>query len=389
MTLNLLYFCDLYSLYPLKNNRLYFLDAVRAFAILMMLQGHFIDGLMNPTYKSTDYELFTLWANLRGNTAPLFFTITGLIIMFLLKKAEDKGLEKHRVEKSIKRGISLIIIGYTLRIPIFSWLNGNFNNYFLVVDVLQIIGVSLLLLNGLYLLFKPNRKLLPIVLTAVGTLIFVTEPWYRTLSLPQIPNIISNYLTTEHGSVFTIFPWFGYVAFGGVLGILFNTYQLHQNFRTQAISWLLIGGLALSWLSSVGLYFLYDITQIHLFYEASIYNYLFSRLGNVCFIFGLFYVLEPYLKHPIISKLGNNTLSIYVVHFIILYGSFTGIGLYKYYHNTLNPWSASLGAIAFVCTVCGIVFLEDKIKAFLNVNIRKAFGFIKFNTVNRIRLNRR
>ncbi|OEI79278.1 hypothetical protein BKP44_18615 [Formosa algae] len=355
----------------------------------MMLQGHFIDGLLAPVYKSSTHTLFNIWADLRGNTAPLFFTITGLVVMFLLKKAEAKHTEHSRVKKSLKRGVSLILIGYALRIPIFYWLSGHFNSYFLVIDVLQIIGVSLLLLNGLYLLLKVNAKLLPIVLTAIGTLIFVAEPLYRNLTLPQVPDLFVNYLTKENGSVFNIFPWFGYVAYGGVLGILFQKFQPKDHFKTVTIYSFLIGGLFLCYLSSMTLELLYMLTDIRLFYDAANYNYLFSRLGAVSITFGIFYALESYLKHPLISKLGNNTLSIYVVHFIILYGSFTGFGLYRYLHHTLTPFSAIFGALSFMVVVCCIVLQSDKIKAFLNFYIRKAASFIKANTVTRIRLYRR
>ncbi|MDW5289804.1 heparan-alpha-glucosaminide N-acetyltransferase domain-containing protein [Formosa sp. PL04] len=373
----------------MKDNRLYFLDAVRLYAILMMLQGHFIDGLLNPVYKSTSYFIYNIWSDLRGNTAPIFFTITGLVVMFLLKKAEAKGLENFRIKKSLKRGISLILIGYILRIPIFHWLSGHFNSYFLVIDVLQIIGISLLLLNGLYILFKSKPNLLTFILTAIGTLIFISEPLYRNLTLPYIPDVLANYFTIENGSVFTVFPWFGYVAYGAVLGLVFNAFQTKKHFRIITISSFIIGGLCLTFLSSSVLELLFDITHIKLFYQASIYNYLFSRLGSVCITFGIFYALESYLKHPLISKLGNNTLSIYVVHFIILYGSFTGIGLYQYLHNELEPWPAIFGTFAFVISVSFIVLHEGKIKAFLNANIRKALLFIKINTADRIKLYRR
>ncbi|MFB9054164.1 heparan-alpha-glucosaminide N-acetyltransferase domain-containing protein [Formosa undariae] len=372
----------------MKENRLYFLDAVRCFAILMMLQGHFIDGLLHASYKSSEYTAFNIWNGLRGNTAPLFFTVTGLVILFLLKKAETKGNQNLRIKKGFKRGASLILIGYSLRIPVFSWLLGHFDSYFLVIDVLQIIGISVILLNGFYAVLKTQTKLLTLLLTAIGTFIFVSEPLYRNLALPQVPDVIVNYITTENGSLFTLLPWFGFVTYGAVLGIIFHKFQSKTHFKTIAISSFLIGGLCLSIASSEVLSLIYNITQIELFQSVAFYNYLFIRLGNVLFIFGIFYALESYLKHPLILKLGNSTLSIYVVHFIILYGSYTGFGLFRYGRNSLEPWSAVLGALAFISLVCLIVVYEDKIKAFLNINIRKAWNFIKLKSIYRIRLHR-
>lgn len=51
----------------------------------------------------------------------------------------------------------LIGIGYLLRIPILQWFEGKFDNYWLVVDVLQCIGLSLIIIIVLYLIsFKKH-----------------------------------------------------------------------------------------------------------------------------------------------------------------------------------------------------------------------------------------
>ena len=88
----------------MKPTRLFFLDAVRAFAILMMLQGHFIDSLLNPIYRDTSNTIYNIWAYFRGITAPTFFTITGLVFVFLLLKAKEKGAEQERIKKGMHLG---------------------------------------------------------------------------------------------------------------------------------------------------------------------------------------------------------------------------------------------------------------------------------------------
>ena len=56
----------------LQLKRLYFIDAVRAFAILMMLQGHFIDTLLAIEYRDSNTLAFNTWQYFRGITAPVF-----------------------------------------------------------------------------------------------------------------------------------------------------------------------------------------------------------------------------------------------------------------------------------------------------------------------------
>jgi len=140
----------------LHTKRLYFIDAVRAFAILMMLQGHFIDTLISPIYRDTSNTIFNIWNYFRGITAPIFFTISGLVFTYLLLRANEKGYDKARIKKGFFRGILLIIIGYSLRANIMSWFYGHFNSYFLMVDVLQCIGLSLIIMVLLHMLFKWN-----------------------------------------------------------------------------------------------------------------------------------------------------------------------------------------------------------------------------------------
>ncbi|MGB5369306.1 MAG: heparan-alpha-glucosaminide N-acetyltransferase domain-containing protein, partial [Flavobacteriaceae bacterium] len=62
----------------MENNkaRLYFIDAMRAWAILMMLQGHFIDGLLDNAFRDDQNMAFSIWKYFRGITAPVFFTVS-------------------------------------------------------------------------------------------------------------------------------------------------------------------------------------------------------------------------------------------------------------------------------------------------------------------------
>ena len=361
----------------MKANRLYFIDAVRAFAILMMLQGHFVDTLLNPIYRDDSYTAYTVWSYFRGITAPVFFTISGLVFLYLLLKAHAKGSDKQRLRKGATRAVMLIGIGYALRIPFFSWMKGSFDTYFLVIDVLQCIGLSLLLLIGLYLLCRKNSYVLSVVLLCVGCVIFVTEPLYRNLTLEHVPLVFANYLSKSNGSVFTMLPWFGYVAFGGFFATLFFRNSQKKYFKQITVTAFFVLGVVLLQYSTLILQKLFDITNIELFERSANYNYLFLRLGNVLVYFGFFYLLERFMKQSIVTRIGETTLNIYIVHFIIIYGSFTGIGLKHFYYKSLEPWEAVFGALLFIVVVCLIVFHIGKTNAFIYKHLRKLLHLIK------------
>lgn len=356
----------------MKTNRLYFIDAVRAFAILMMLQGHFIDTLLAIEFRDTTNTAYRIWQYFRGITAPTFFTISGLIFTYLLMKARDKGNSHERIKKGVVRGFMLIGIGYALRIPIFRWLSGHFGTYFMVIDVLQCIGLSLLLIILCYKIVRQNNILFSLLMIIIGTLIFISEPLYRTYSAEQIPLFFANYLTKANGSIFTIMPWFGYMAYGAFIATLFYGYLNRPKFKKTIIAGFLIVGLFLVKKSTYFLHWIYMGTGIQLIDDVANFNYLFIRLGNVLVIFGLFYAFEALIKNTLILKIGQKTLSIYVIHFIVLYGSFTGWGLNRILGKNLNPTEAILGALIFLSVVSLIAIYRIKANTFVYAKLRLA-----------------
>jgi uncharacterized membrane protein len=332
------------------KERLYFIDIVRAFAILMMLQGHFIDTLLDNSYRNLSSETFALWSFLRGITAPTFFTISGLIFTYLLLKAKDKGLASARMKKGILRGFFLIGIGYFIRMNLSNWFVGKIHPSFFATDVLHCIGLSLILTISVFYICNKKILLFSIVSLITGTLIFLFEPAYRTLHIEGMPIFIENYISKRNGSVFRIFPWYGYSSMGAFLATLFY-WNLHKNnFKSRILISFVSIGLLLIFVSSDFLMLLFEISNIALFRDAANYNYLFSKLGYVLLYFAFFYGLESYLRYPTLLKIGKNTLSIYIIHFILLYGSFIGIG-FKNIGRTLNPLEVFIGALLFALLV--------------------------------------
>ncbi|WP_158841587.1 heparan-alpha-glucosaminide N-acetyltransferase domain-containing protein [Polaribacter sp. L3A8] len=358
-------------------NRLYFIDIVRAFAILMMLQGHFIDTLLAVSYRDLNDPAFIIWSYFRGITAPTFFTISGLIFTYLLLKAKEKGLEKQRMIKGITRGFFLIGLGYLLRVPILGWLAAKFNTYFLVIDVLQIIGLSLILIICLYFICNKKTILFSIITLTFGVGIFITEPLYRTLNATSIPLFLNNYISKSNGSIFTIIPWSGYVFFGAFLATIFHKNLLKKSFKKIIITSFITFGIILILCSSNILVFFSKLLNSQLLMDSASYNYLFTRFGNVLLIFAFFYSFEKYLKTPLILKIGQKTLSIYVIHFIIIYGSFTGYGLKNIIGKNLTPTEAIFGAILFLVSVCILSFYYAKTNTFLYLNLRKIINKVK------------
>ena len=356
------------------TSRLIFIDIIRAFAICMMLEGHFIDGLLAPEYRDENNLFYATWHYIRGMTAPVFFTVSGFIFTYLLIKEQNPakmGWNHVRVQKGVRRGINLIIIAYLLRANIFNLFTpGHTDMNVRRVDVLHCIGLSLLFLIAFYLLTyrRKNRLRMSIMLLGTTFVAFFFEPIYSHLTYEYLPMALANYFTKENDSVFTIFPWFGYASLGGFMGFLF--YKNRENphlYRNMVIWYILLGVILITfpyWMGKIA-----DTLQIHSLQLIAHGDYLIKRIGNVLLFFALFMILRHVITSPTLQKIGQNTLSIYVIHYIILYGSFTGMGLYRYFHDQLTPWQAIIGAILFVIVTILITFLYMRKEALIDEKI--------------------
>ena len=356
------------------TSRLIFIDIIRAFAICMMLEGHFIDGLLAPEYRDENNLFYATWHYIRGMTAPVFFTVSGFIFTYLLIKEQNPakmGWNHVRVQKGVRRGINLIIIAYLLRANILNLFTPDYTDMNVRrVDVLHCIGLSLLFLIAFYLLTyrRKNRLRMSIMLLGTTFVAFFFEPIYSHLTYEYLPMALANYFTKENDSVFTIFPWFGYASLGGFMGFLF--YKNRENphlYRNMAIWYILLGVILITfpyWMGKIA-----DTLQIHSLQLIAHGDYLIKRIGNVLLFFALFMILRHVITSPTLQKIGQNTLSIYVIHYIILYGSFTGMGLYRYFHDQLTPWQAIIGAILFVIVTILITFLYMRKEALIDEKI--------------------
>ena len=343
-----------------KKFRLDFIDVIRAFAICMMLQGHFVGGLLADRYRDDNNFIYWLWHYCTGITAPVFFTVSGFIFTFLLVKESDAtkiGWQNPRVKKGIRRGLMLIGIAYFLRMS------------FQSVDVLHCIGLSLLLLITTYLL-SYNRKawVMPTILLSTTLLAFTFEPFYKSLTFDFLPLPIANYFTRAHGSFFPIFPWFGYVAFGGFMGYLFQHYKAHPHLYRNAILLFLTVGAFLLWASHYIVEQLYYINHAT-FFARLMEDFAYLRLGNVLLVFGFFALMRNVITSKLIKTIGQNTLSIYVIHCFMLYGSITSHGLLQHFGGSLKPYQVVLGAPAFIAVCVWLSFIYNRVKPVIKSGI--------------------
>lgn len=341
-----------------SKSRIYFLDAFRAFAILMMLQGHFISGLLDSSTIDTTHWVYKFWLYCRGFTAPVFLTITGWIFCFLLIREEHENYNP-RIKKGIKRGLELLLWGYLLRLNLPTLFYGSINGSFSQPDVLHVIGLSIVLILTLYLSFRFLKQHLAWVFMFLGLIIFLFEPLYTQLNLDNLPEFIASYIIKGYGGVFYLFPWLGYVFIGSSIAFFFN-YQYGRS--TLGILAFTTIGLLLVFASSPFLNWIGNEFNLSLFKLIAQNNYLFIRLGDFFVLLSVFIFFENRFQNGVWKFLGTNSLDLYIVHYFILYGSLSGWGLNKFFAHQLNLIETLMVLLLFLTVCIGIVFVLKKIK---------------------------
>jgi len=349
-----------------KNNRIIFLDIMRAIAVLMMVQGHTTDTFLADEYRTYDSIFFAIWITLRGFTAPIFMFTSGTVFTYLFAKNKLPFAQNPRVKKGFYRFLTLVIIGYLLRYPtykIFDFSNVSETQWtiFFGVDALHLIGFGLLfIIITLYLAEK--IKLNPYLLFGAVTLFFfvLTIPirgieWSEILPLP-----LAGYLYRGSGSIFPLFPWAGYVLAGGLLGHYLAVNPGIQRTKEFATKIALLG------ISMIIFSILFNMVKSGFNHDVSFWNMgiplIFFRLGVVVLLNGIiaFTALKLETVPPLLIQIGKNTLLIYVVHLIILYGSAWNPGFYQSFaHKFSVPVTAGM-VVIMLSAMIFMVFVKEK-----------------------------
>ncbi|MBK7104217.1 MAG: DUF1624 domain-containing protein [Ignavibacteriae bacterium] len=350
-----------------QKRRIVFIDLMRAFAVIMMIQGHTTDTFLSNEYRNTESVAYNFWLTMRGFTAPIFMFSSGLIFTYLLKADHFDFFQNPRIAKGIKRGFALIGIGYLLRFPthrIFDLESVSKTQWdiFLTVDALHLIGVGLLSIVTVLFISKNLKLNFNITLGFTILISLIVSPYVAKINWDNyLPQILSGYFFEKNGSLFPIFPWVIYVLAGAMLGNYLSKNEGIYFKKRFSIFLFTIGS------SLVGLYLaIYAFS--HLLPE-NISDWLYAnsliivRLGYVIIANSLMAFIARNFNHipKIISDTGKKTLMLYVAHVIILYGCALFPGFNKFWGKTLTSYQTIFVVIIMLALMLLLVLYSDRI----------------------------
>lgn len=396
--------------------RLKFIDMARSIAILMMLEGHFTGSALANVYRDSNNWLFSLWHNLHGLTSPLFFSVTGVVFIYLLSKnTEGSFSENERVKKGFKRVRMLLFWGYLIQFDLITFVRDTYygfkdliyNNgergfvyhldWFQAFHVLQSIAVGIFLLLITFGIYKLIKKGPLFLYYLIGSLIIFVIYGYlkdyirhqdylvsigeitkneRGFLPPNAPKFIQNMIFGQY-SDFSFIRYSGYVLMGGMMGALIRQFEHNVRKWWFGVAFIAVGLFFNLW-GQITFREIDHFTEwIGLVSHGCFENNgtSFARLGQVSILLGVLMLIDANFKinAPLFLKMGQTTFSVYIVHVIILYGGIIGIGLEPsaWYKRQFDPWVAASISAFFICFfVVMVKYIEPLTELYY-----KVFGF--------------
>lgn len=198
-----------------------FVDLLRGFAILVMVETHVVNAYL-PVGLKQGSEFFFWVAFVNGLVAPSFLFATGFSLILQGRHRWDDWL-RFRLPfwRQLRRLGFILLVAYNIHLQGYglSWYLKNRDNALMwertfKVDILQCIVASLLLLLLLALIVR-RRSYLPFAAGGLGIAAALVTPWVWARDFrPDLPLGLALYLNPHKVSLFPLFPWISFVMAG-------------------------------------------------------------------------------------------------------------------------------------------------------------------------------
>ena len=308
-----------------------FLDLFRGIIVLFMIEGHVVRELLTPELRAA--KLFAFHEVFHGITAPGFLFSAGFAFAIAAQRRWAEAITINiNLFKRTWRAVMLILIGYALHLPYLSlgktireatpeqW------NVFFAFDVLQCIGVGILLLRILLYVVKREHVFIA-SLCALTLAVAYAAPVFGTGSFVHLPLFFSSALTTSSGSPFPLFPFLGFLFAGAFVSWIFLS-SAQKGREAFFMRWIFGGGMFLFVLGYCLDSFPLRTYPVYNFWSTSP-NYFLMRLGILLLMLSTLWFFEDILASNgspskwiprWLTMLGMQSLFVYIVHLLVLYG---------------------------------------------------------------------
>lgn len=295
-----------------------YLDWLRGIGVLIMIEGHALDSWTLVADRTR--EAYRQAIVIAGIGAPIFLFLAGLAIALAAGSRLRKGQGDAEVfSAAVRRGAFIFGLAFLFRLQSLLISGGTFPQSLLKVDILNVMGVSMI---AAALLWRLGRGIASraILFSTATVVIAMATPIVRTSGgLAVLPDPIEWYLRPSAGSTtFTLFPWAAFLTAGAAIGLWVDQTR-NAPAERRAMAALAALGIAVA-ATGYATSFLPAIYQNTTFWGGSP-TFFFLRLGVVIASVPLAYVITTWIwRGAALQEFGRASLFVYWIHVEMAYG---------------------------------------------------------------------
>jgi uncharacterized membrane protein len=318
-----------------------------------MIEAHTLDSWTRladrarPSYR---------WAIVLGGFgAPIFLFLAGVAMALAANARRRRGMsEAEAGRRAMRRAWQVFAFAFLFRLQSLL-ISGGGLRAFLKVDILNVMGVSMLAAAVLWRLGRSTRTRVLLLGAATAGAAMLTPPVRSTSLLGWLPTAIEAYLRPEPGrSTFTLFPWGGFLFAGVLAGMWLDVGD--QALERRRVVWLSAAGLTIGGGAYAASYLppIYEQTS----YWTSSPTFFFVRLGVLAAMVAVAFgwsTLRAGRWSPL-QEFGMASLFVYWIHVEMVYGVVS-----TPLHRALTFEQVIVAMLAFSLFLFGLVRMKKRV----------------------------
>ncbi|MCP3142075.1 heparan-alpha-glucosaminide N-acetyltransferase domain-containing protein [Pyxidicoccus xibeiensis] len=330
---------------PVSQDRVRAIDWLRGIAVLFMIQTHAL-ALLTPELRKS------LWVGrllkVDGLVAPAFIFSAGFATALLMVRSAAGGVLRERVGRNFRRILEVLAVATLVNWAWFPLLKEPV--WILRMDILQCVGVCLLIVLPVAAVLAPRPKLLGAVTFLLALAVFAVAPLGELVKGP-----LATLTNKSSFAPFPLLPWLGFAWLGAFSGTLAGAWGRAGLIRGLGVM------VALGLAGAVAGDFLYSLYPPHRFFVANPSNSA-ARFGWVCAVLlGLLWLegrvavgAKPSRLRRFIEVFGTSSLSAYFFHEMLLFYRIGGVFSFQRFWGDKSGW---LGFWLLLAALIGLTFL--------------------------------
>ena len=346
-------------------NRRAYIDWMRGLSVLFMIEAHTFDAW---TLLSDRGTLLYKAANFVGGlAAPIFLFLAGVSVAMASSSRARRSGDRAAASWSVqKRGWQIFGLAFLFRLQSWTLSPGATVKGIFKADILNIMGPSIAAAAWIWGRLADRRARLAVFASLACAFAFATPVIRNAAWVAWLPDPIEWYVRPfPKLSVFTFFPWAGFVFAGAVVGEWLDTvkapgdeWRANQRIAAAGIA-LVAAGYGTSYLPSI-------YPAGYSSFWTSSPTYYFIKIGIMLVLMAGIYV---YVQRPLSSEprnpawspmleFGRSSLFVYWIHVELAYGIFS----YPI-HRKLPVWWSLVAFTAFSVFIYGVTLLKSRVVA--------------------------